>query len=104
MQAPSPAGEGPVDDDQIPPATGATPDLLCWIWAAFPPRQGHINKTRVAEALGVSRRTLGRWIEDADGRRFDPNTQTVLARRAILHPIQGASPLHSLRCTLPASR
>lgn len=72
------------DEDLLPAATASTPDLICWIWAAFPPHQGHINKTRVAETLGVSRRTLGRWLEDAEGRRFDPDTQAVLARRAIL--------------------
>lgn len=74
----------PFDDELIPPATAATPDLVCWIWAAFPPYRGHINKTRVAEALGVSRRTLGRWISDADGRHFDQHTQAELSRRAIL--------------------
>lgn len=73
-----------LDDDVIPPATAATPDLVCWIWAAFPPYRGHINKTRVAEALGVSRRTLGRWIADAEGRVFDQHTQAALSRRAIL--------------------
>lgn len=72
------------DDDLIPTATAATPDLVCWIWAAFPPYRGHINKTRVAEGLGVSRRTLGRWLDDAEGRRFDRQTQASLARRAIL--------------------
>ena len=54
------------DEDLVPAATASTPDLICWIWAAFPPHQGHINKTRVAETLGVSRRTLGRWLEDAE--------------------------------------
>ncbi|MDN5804960.1 MAG: hypothetical protein L0H26_10330, partial [Microlunatus sp.] len=73
-----------VDDDEIPAATAATPDLICWIWAAFPPYRGRINKSRVAEALGVSRRTLGRWIDDADGRTFDKLTQAYLSRRAIL--------------------
>lgn len=73
-----------LDEDVIPAATAATPDLVCWIWAAFPPYRGHINKTRVAEALGVSRRTLGRWLDDAEGREFDRDTQAALSRRAIL--------------------
>ena len=68
----------------VPEATPATADLVCWIWAAFAPFRGTINKTRVAGALGVSPRTLGRWIHDAESRSFDKQTQAELSRRAIL--------------------
>ena len=72
------------DFELVPEATPATPDLVCWIWAAFPPHRGTINQTRVADALGVSRRTLGRWLADAQDRSFDKQTRAELARRAIL--------------------
>lgn len=72
------------DDETVPRATVATPDLVCWVWAAFPPYRGRINRTHVAEALGVSRRTLSRWLEDADDRAFDAATQGKLSQRAIL--------------------
>jgi hypothetical protein len=68
----------------VPEATPATADLVCWIWAAFAPYRGRINQSRVADALGVSRRTLGRWLSDAQDRRFDPRTQAEMSRRAIL--------------------
>ena len=72
------------DFELVPEATPATADLVCWIWAAFPPHRGTINQTRVADALGVSRRTFGRWLADAEGRSFDAQTRAKLARRAIL--------------------
>lgn len=47
---------------QVPEATAATNDLVCWLWAAFAPRDGSLNITRVAQGLGVSRATVRRWI------------------------------------------
>lgn len=55
-----------IDQDRVPPATPATPDLICWIWAAIPPRNGQINITRAADRFGVSRTTMRRWIHNAE--------------------------------------
>ena len=39
--------------------TNATNDVLIWIQAAIPPKpNGHINRPRAAEQLGISERTL----------------------------------------------
>lgn len=61
-------------EDQIPAATPAAPDAVCWIWAAVPPspRTGGIHVARVADALDVSDTTIRRWIKDAER---DPKTQ-----------------------------
>lgn len=50
------------DLDTIPEATAATADLVCWLWAAYPPRNGRIPVRRVADDLGVHERTVRRWI------------------------------------------
>lgn len=70
--------------ETVPEATPATPDLVCWLWAAFPPRDGRLHLSRIAEALGVSRSTISRWVHDATDREFDDHTQRYLKQRAIL--------------------
>jgi hypothetical protein len=66
-QATTPAG-APVPGEQleltwdVPPASPATPDFVCWLWAAFPPRDGRLNVSRIAKALDISPTTLRRWI------------------------------------------
>ena len=83
MPSPSPApfAEGA---PTLPIATPATADLVCWLWAAFPPREGQLHLRRIADVLGVSTTTIRRWIADPTGRSFDTQTQRYLARRAIL--------------------
>lgn len=40
-------------------------DVLVWIQAAIPPKpNGHIDRPRAAKALGVSERTLAKWVAD----------------------------------------
>ena len=68
----------------LPIATPATADLICWLWAAFPPQNGQLPLRRIADVLGVSPTTLRRWIADPTGRSFDHQTQRYLIRRAIL--------------------
>lgn len=68
----------------IPEATPATPDLVCWIWAAIPPKKGRIDVVRAADALGVSRSTIYRWLRDAEGREFNDVGMKIVRRRAIL--------------------
>lgn len=81
--APPPAQEtGQVDT--LPEATPATPDLLCWMWAAIPPKAGRLHVARVAAALNVSDSTIRRWIKTAGERPIDPTALTTLRRRAIL--------------------
>lgn len=53
----------PAAGDSVPFATPAAGDLVCWLWAALPPRNGMINLTRAAERFGVSRTTMRRWID-----------------------------------------
>lgn len=54
-------------DDEIPAATPAAADFICWLWAAIPasPRTGSIHVSRVAQALEVSDTTVRRWIKAA---------------------------------------
>lgn len=68
---------------EIPPATPATSDFVCWLWAAFPQREGKLNLTRVAGALGVSRTTVRRWIA-TDTPRLSRQQLNMLIRRSIL--------------------
>lgn len=69
----------------IPPATPATPDLICWLWAAFPPRNGQLHTARIAQALGVSQRTIQRWTQTQTQTPHLTRAQTAaLHRRAIL--------------------
>lgn len=72
------------DDELVPLATPATPDLVCWIWAAIPPKDGRIHVARVAEALGVSRSTIYRWLRDPEEREFNETGMKIVRRRAIL--------------------
>lgn len=40
-------------------------DLMLWIKAAIPPKpNGHVDRTRAAQRLGISERTLSRWLAD----------------------------------------
>jgi hypothetical protein len=55
-------------DWEVPPATPATTDFVCWLWAAFAPRDGRLHISRIAKALGVSTTTLRRWIAKDDPR------------------------------------
>lgn len=61
------------DADQlvVPEATPAAADLVCWIWAAVPPKQGRIHVSRAADAFGVSEQTLRRWLADAADRELN---------------------------------
>ena len=46
----------------VPQATPATADLICWIWAAVPPKEGRVHVSRAARSFRVSERTMRRWI------------------------------------------
>lgn len=71
-------------EDEVPTATPATADLVCWLWAAVPPKDGRLHVARAAEVLQVHRSTLYRWLRDAHGRRFSHEARVMLTRRAIL--------------------
>lgn len=58
------ATAAPDSDLLVPEATPAAADLVCWIWAAVPPKRGRIHVARAAAAFGVSERTLRRWLAD----------------------------------------
>lgn len=69
----------------IPPATPAPTDLFCWLWAAYPPTPaGRLSSGRIAASLGVSARTLRRWISDDRTDLLTPRQRAQLSRRAIL--------------------
>lgn len=76
---PPPEETGEVD--YVPPATAATDDLLCWMWAAIPPHHDRLHVARVAEALGISDSTVRRRIKSG---RATPKEMRTLKRRAIL--------------------
>lgn len=67
----------------LPPATPATPDLICWLWAAFSAPGGRLETARIADALGVSQRTVQRWIKGPSGHIPD-HIRRRLRQRAIL--------------------
>lgn len=75
--------DGQLDLAQIPATRPAVSDFVCWLWAAFPQRDGQINITRVATALGVARSTVRRWIT-TDRPQLARAQEAMLARRAIL--------------------
>lgn len=68
---------------EVPPATPATNDFVCWLWAAFPPREDRMNISRIARALGVSRSTVRRWISSNDP-KLSRSDLTQLHQRAVL--------------------
>lgn len=72
------------DDELVPLATPATPDLICWLWAAIPPKDGRLHVARAAEALGVSRSTVYRWLRDPEERYFNDTGMAIVRRRAVL--------------------
>ena len=68
---------------EIPPATPAASDFVCWLWAAFPSRDGRLPIARIAEVFGVSPRTVRRWIAK-DAPHLNPGQIRRLHQRAIL--------------------
>ncbi|MFE6510297.1 helix-turn-helix domain-containing protein [Nocardioides sp. NPDC057764] len=80
---PTAAGEQLQLEWDVPPATPATTDFVCWLWAAFPQRNGRLNITQIAKALEISRTTLRRWIaKDMPKMRYQQIRR--LHQRAIL--------------------
>lgn len=69
---------------QVPPATPAVSDLVCWLWAAFPPREGKLNVSRISRALGVPATTMRRWITKNDPSKLAGPTVRRIHQRAIL--------------------
>ena len=61
-----PISTDPVELTDLLPPSPATADLLCWLWAAIPPRpDGRLHIARAADALGVSDPTIRRWIKNS---------------------------------------
>lgn len=63
-------------EELLPETTPATPDLICWLWAAVESRtvtdpetgdqEQRLNISAIARAFKVSRTTVRRWIAHAD--------------------------------------
>ena len=87
---PTPAD--PVAVELMPP-TPATADLLCWLWAAIPPKDGRLHIARAAEALKVSDSTLRRWIKAADNDRMPEQARRALPRMRQLAILRGKGQL-----------
>lgn len=84
MTAPAPL-IGPDGIQYVPKATETTPDALCWIWAAIPPRaDGRIDIPRVAAAVDRSQSTIRRWIRAAPTKSLDERALRILRMRANL--------------------
>ncbi len=79
-----------IDETALPLATPATPDLVCWLRAAYPPKEGRginearVNTRRLAQILEVSPRTIQRWLADPDDLVLNRAALTMLRRYAIL--------------------
>lgn len=59
--------------------------MFCWLWAAYPPTTaGRLSSGRIAASLGVSARTLRRWISEDRTDLLTPQQRAQLSRRAIL--------------------
>lgn len=87
---PTPAD--PVALELLPP-TPATADLLCWLWAAIPPKDGRLHIARAANALKVSDSTLRRWIKAADTDRMPEQARRALPRMRQLAILRGKGQL-----------
>lgn len=73
------------DGDTLPPLTAAASDLLCWMWAAFPPKNGRIHVRTAATAMGVSDTTIRRWLRRTGDPQWLPPAQVkLLVRRSNL--------------------
>lgn len=87
---PTPAD--PVAVELMPP-TPATADLLCWLWAAVPPKDGRLHIARAAAALKVSDSTLRRWIKAADDAGMPEQARRALPRMRQLAILRGKGQL-----------
>jgi hypothetical protein len=74
-------------------ATPAAPDLVCWLWAAFPQKNGRLHIARIAAGLRISESSIRRWVAAASTKQKAkaPVDQTLghnrtrrLRQRAIL--------------------
>lgn len=76
----------PSDDEllELPLADPATPDLVCWLWAAIPNRDGRIHVATAAKALDVSDSTIRRWLKAPGEWELTPTSIARLKQRAIL--------------------
>lgn len=74
---------------ELTPPTPATADLLCWLWAAIPPKDGRLHVARAAAALGVSDSTLRRWIKLADAAGMPEQARRALPRLRQLAILRG---------------
>lgn len=68
----------------LPLADPATPDLVCWLWAAIPHRDGRIHVATAAKALDVSESTIRRWLKAPGEWELTPASIARLKQRAIL--------------------
>lgn len=75
--------------EDLPAPTPATADLLCWLWAATPPRRERLHIARAAAALGVSDTTLRRWIKNAQGAQMPQPAAAKIPRMAQLAVLRG---------------
>lgn len=79
-----------IDETALPLATPATADLVCWLRAAYPPKEGRginearVNTGRLAQILEVSPRTIQRWLAKPDDLVLNRAALTRLRRYAIL--------------------
>lgn len=69
---------------ELPLADPATPDLVCWLWAAIPNRDGRIHVATAAKALDVSDSTIRRWLKAPGEWILTPASIARLKQRAIL--------------------
>jgi hypothetical protein len=88
---PSPGEEVILEELGAP--TPATADLLCWLWAAIPPKDGRLHVARAAASLKISDSTLRRWIKLADATGMPQQARRALPRLRQLAALRGRGAL-----------
>lgn len=79
--------------EALPTLSPATADLVCWLWAATPPKRGRLDVARAATSLGVSESTLRRWIKHAKAAEMPASAHAKLPRLHQLAILRGRGQL-----------
>ena len=88
-----PAAAEEITLEALPELTPATADLLCWLWAATPPKGGRLDVARAAASLEVSDSTLRRWIKNSAAATMPAPARAKMSRLMQLAILRGRGQL-----------